>query len=127
MMSIINHNLLFKEGGFSINHTRNIQNLLSIASILEIMSKLMYVKKLEVKKEQNLTTNHRTLIHTIVVVVGLSILIGVGFAYMGYTSGHFSEAYVLCKNDVLSQERIGVYQSANEITAALQSCNGVTS
>lgn len=96
------------------------------------MSKLMYVKKLEVKKEQiptdkHLTTNHRTLMHTIVAVVGLSILIGVGFAYMGYTSGHFSEAYVLCKNDVLSQERIGVYQSANEITAALQSCDGVTS
>ena len=90
----------------------------------------MYVKKLEVKKEQiptdkHLTTNHRTLMHSIVAVVGLSILIGV--AYMGYTSGHFSEAYVLCKNDVLSQERIGVYQSANEITAALQSCDGVTS
>ena len=92
----------------------------------------MYVKKLEVKKEpiptdKHLTTNHRTLMHTIVVVVGLSILIGVGFAYVGYTSGHFSEAYVLCKYNVLSQVRIGVYQSANEITAALQSCNGVTS
>lgn len=92
----------------------------------------MYVKKLEVKKEEiptdkPLTTNHRTLMLTIVVVVGLSILIGAGFAYTGYTSGHFSEAYVLCKNDVLSQVRIGVYQSANEITAALGSCNGVTS
>jgi hypothetical protein len=46
---------------------------------------------------------------------------------MGYTSGHFSEAYVLCKNDVLSQVRIGLYQSADEITAALGSCDGVTS
>lgn len=92
----------------------------------------MYVKKLEVKKEEipthkPLTTNHRILMLTSVVVIGLSILIGVGFAYMGYTSGHFSEAYVLCKNDVLSQVRIGVYQSPNEITEALRSCNGVTS
>ena len=91
----------------------------------------MYVKKLEVKKEERptdkpFTTNHGTLMLT-VVVVGLSILIGVGFAYIGYTSGHFSEAYVLCKNDVLSQVRIGVYQSADEIIAALRSCNGVTS
>ena len=91
------------------------------------MSKLMYVKKLDVKKEipadKLLTTSHRALMLTIVVVVGLSTLIGVGFAYMGYTSGHFSEAYALCKNDVLSQARMGVYQSANEITAALESCN----
>ena len=105
---------------------------MSIAPVLDIMSKLVYVKKLEVKKEEipiaePLTTNHRTLILTIVSVVGMSMLIGVGFAYMAYTSGHFSEAYVLCKNDVLSQVRIGLYQSADEITAALGSCNGVTS
>jgi hypothetical protein len=86
----------------------------------------MYVKKLEIKKEEILAdkplkTNHRTLMLTSVVVVGLSILIGVGFAYMGYTSGHFSE------NDVLSQVRMGEYQSANEITAALRSCSGITS
>jgi hypothetical protein len=90
----------------------------------------MYVKnqkKEEIPTDTPLTTNHTTLMHTIVVVAGLSILIGVGFAYMGYTSGHFSEAYVLCKNDVLSQVIIGEYQSANEITAALRSCNGVTS
>ena len=91
------------------------------------MSKLIYVKKLEIKKEEivtdkPLTTNHRTLMLTSVVLVGLSILIGVG-----YTSGHFSEAYVLCKNDVLSQVSMGEYQSANEITAALRSCNGITS
>ena len=92
----------------------------------------MYVKKLEVKKEEiptdkPLTTNHRTLMHTIVAVVGLSILIGVGFAYTGYTSGHFSEAYVLCKENTLSQVRVGSYQSVDEITAALKSCVGVTS
>jgi len=105
---------------------------LSIAPVLDIMSKLMYVKKLEVKKEEiptakPLTTIHKTLMLTIVIVVGLSILIGVGFAYMGYTSGHFSQAYVLCKDDLLSQVRIGVYQSADEITAALRSCDGVNS
>ena len=91
------------------------------------MSQLIYVKKPEVKKEEILRESHRTLILTIAVVVGLSILIGVGFAYTGYTSSHFSEAYVLCKNDVLSQVRIGVYQSVDEITAALGSCDGVTS
>jgi hypothetical protein len=64
---------------------------------------------------------------TIAIVVGLSILIGVGFAYTGYTSGYFSEAYVLCKNDMLSQIRLGEYQSVDEITAALGSCDGVTS
>ena len=105
---------------------------MSIAPVLETMIKLMYVKKLEIKKEEILTdkplkTNHRTLMLTSVVVVGLSILIGVGFAYMGYTSGLFSEAYVLCKNDVLSQVKMGEYQSANEITAALRSCSGITS
>ena len=105
---------------------------MSIAPILDIMSKLMYVKKLVVKKEEGptdkpLTTNHRTLMLTIVFVVGLSILIGVGFAYMGYTSGHYSTAYVLCRNEVLSQVSIGAYRSADEITAALGSCDGVTS
>jgi hypothetical protein len=90
----------------------------------------MYVKKLEMKKkstDKSLATNHGTLTLTIVVIVGMSMLIGVGFAYIGYTSGHFSEAYGICKNDILSQVRIGVYQSANEITAALGSCDGVTS
>ena len=91
------------------------------------MSQLIYVKKPEVKKEEIPRESHRTLILTIAIVVGLSILIGVGFAYTGYTSGHFSEAYVLCKNDMLSQVRIGVYQSVDEITAALGSCGGVTS
>ena len=91
----------------------------------------MYVKEPETKKKEisaykPLNTNHGTLF-TIVIVVGISALIGVGFAYMGYTSGHFSEAYVLCKENILSQVRIGVYQSADEITEALESCDGVTS
>ena len=95
------------------------------------MSKMIYVNALEPKKkaihtDKPLTTNHGTLF-TIVIVVGISALIGVGFAYMGYTSGHFSEAYVLCKENTLSQVRIGVYQSVDEITAALRSCDGVTS
>ena len=95
------------------------------------MSKMIYVNALEPKKKEihtdkPLTTNHGTLF-TIVIVVGISALIGVGFAYMGYTSGHFSEAYVLCKENTLSQVRIGVYQSVDEITAALKSCDGVTS
>jgi hypothetical protein len=94
------------------------------------MSKMMYVKELETKKKEipvhkPLTTNHGTLF-TIVIVVGISVLIGVGFAYMGYTSGQFSEAYVLCKEDILSQVRVGVYQSVDTITAALESCNEVT-
>ncbi|HEX7179986.1 MAG TPA: hypothetical protein VF220_09695 [Nitrososphaeraceae archaeon] len=45
---------------------------------------------------------------------------------MGYTSGQFSEAYVLCKENILSQVRVGVYQSVDTITAALESCNEVT-
>jgi hypothetical protein len=91
------------------------------------MSKLIYVKKQEVKHQEipaakRLIANHGALTLTVVIIVGLSTLIGIGFAYMGYTSGEFSEAYMLCKNDVLSQVRIGAYQSPNEITAALESC-----
>jgi hypothetical protein len=96
------------------------------------MSKLIYVKKPETKKKEirvdkPLTANHGTLIFTIGIVVGISLLIGVGFAYMGYTSGHFSEAYGVCKDDILSHERMGAYQTVDEITAALRSCDGVTS
>lgn len=92
------------------------------------MSQILYVNALESKKKEVRTDrpNHRMLMLTIVVIVGISSLIGIGFAYMGYTSGHFSEPYVLCKENTLSQERIGVYQSADEITAALRSCEGVT-
>jgi hypothetical protein len=92
------------------------------------MSQILYVKALEPKKKGVSTDrpNHRMLILTIVVIVGISSLIGIGFAYMGSTSGHFSEAYVLCKENTLSQVRVGAYQSADEITAALKSCEGVT-
>ena len=100
---------------------------MSIAPVLGLMSQLIYVKKPKVKREEIPTESHRTLILTIAIVIGLSILIGVGFAYMGYTSGHYSEAYVLCKNDMLSQVRMGAFQSVDEITTALGSCNGVTS
>ena len=90
------------------------------------MSKLMYVKKQEVSQEisapKRNIANHGALMLTIVIIVGLSTLVGIGFAYMGYTSGEFSEAYLLCKSDVLSQVRVGAYQSPNEITAALESC-----
>ena len=83
------------------------------------MNQIAYVNALEPKKgihtDRPLTTNHDTLF-TIVIVVGISALIGVGFAYMGYTSGHYSEAYGLCKENTLSQVRVGVYQSIDEIT-----------
>lgn len=87
----------------------------------------MYVKKQEVAHQEipapkRLIANHGALMLTVVIIVGLSTLVGIGFAYMGYTSGEFSEAYMLCKNDVLSEVRIGAYQSPNEITAALESC-----
>jgi hypothetical protein len=90
------------------------------------MSKLIYVKKQEVSQEipapTRLIANHGALMLTVVIIVGLSTLVGIGFAYMGYTSGEFSEAYMLCKSDVLSQVRVGAYQSPKEITAALESC-----
>jgi hypothetical protein len=92
------------------------------------MSQILYVKELEPKKKEVRTDkpNHRMLILTIVVVVGISSLIGIGFAYGDYTSGHFSEAYTICKDNVLLQERMGAYPSVDEITAALRFCDGVT-
>jgi hypothetical protein len=95
------------------------------------MSKLIYVKEPETKKieksaDSRITINQGTLF-TIAIVVGISALIGAGFAYMGYASGHFSEAYVLCKENTLSQVGVGAYKSVDEITAALSSCDGVTS
>ena len=44
--------------------------------------------------------------------------------YIGYTSGHYSHVYVLCKDDVLWDVRTGVYQSVGEITSALKTCDG---
>ena len=92
------------------------------------MSQILYVKDLESKKKEVHTDkpNHRMLIFTIVVVVGISSLIGIGFAYMEYLSGHFSEAYTICKDNVLLYERMGAYPSVDEVTVALSSCDGVT-
>jgi hypothetical protein len=64
---------------------------------------------------------------TIFIIVGSSLLIGIGFAYMGYSSGHYSIEYGLCKDDILSQVRTGMYPSVDETMAALKSCDGVTS
>ena len=64
---------------------------------------------------------------TIAIIVGSSLLIGIGFAYMGYSSGHYSNEYGLCKDDILSQVRMGAYQSVDETMAALKSCDGVAS
>jgi hypothetical protein len=87
----------------------------------------MYVKTPEPKKreipaDKPLTTNHGILMFTIFVIVALSLLIGVGFAYIRYSSGHYSNAYGLCRDDILSHERMGAYESVDEITAALRSC-----
>jgi uncharacterized membrane protein YkgB len=105
---------------------------LSRVLVSYIMSKKMHVKTLEPKKrelppDKPLATNHGTVMSTIIVVVALSLVIGLGFAYIGYVSGHYSAAYGLCREDILSHERMGAYQSVNEITVALESCNGVTS
>jgi hypothetical protein len=96
------------------------------------MSKMMYVKTQVPKREEEvvtkpLTTHHNTLMITIVVIVASSLLIGIGFAYMGYSSGHYSEAYMLCKNDIIEQVRMGTYPSVDETMAALKSCDAVTS
>ncbi|MGB7884143.1 MAG: hypothetical protein WBL44_15570 [Nitrososphaeraceae archaeon] len=92
------------------------------------MSQILYVKKLEPKNKEVRTDkpNHRMLILTILVVVGISSLIGIGFAYMGYTSGHFSEVYTICKDSVLLDVRLGAYPSVDEVNTALRSCDGVT-
>jgi hypothetical protein len=95
------------------------------------MSKIMYVGAPAPKSEDEvvtkpLTTHHNTLMITIVVIVASSLLIGIGFAYMGYSSGHYSTTYVLCKDDVLAHERTGTYSSVDETMAALKSCDGVT-
>jgi hypothetical protein len=96
------------------------------------MSKMMYVEAPELKRKEVLlakpsTTGPGTLMFTIVVVIASSLLITVGFAYVGYSSGHYSQAYSLCKDDILSRERMGEYDSVDKIMAALKSCDGVTS
>jgi hypothetical protein len=96
------------------------------------MSKMIFAEAKEPKLEillasKPLTTNHSVLMITIAVTMAFSLLIGVGFAYIGYTSGHYSTAYADCKGDILAHERMGAYQSVDGIMAALESCEGVTS
>jgi hypothetical protein len=96
------------------------------------MSKMMYAKEpapksVEAVVIKPLKTHHNTLMSTIVVIVASSLLIGIGFAYMGYDSGHYSQAYGLCRDDVLSDERTGAYHSVDETIAALKSCDVVAS
>ena len=93
------------------------------------MSKMMYATAPASKSEEEeivtepSTTHYNPLMITIVIVLASSSLIGIGFAYMGYESGHFSQAYGLCKDDVLSHQRTGAYQSVDETMAALKSCD----
>ena len=98
----------------------------------DTMSKMMYAKAPapEGKEEvvtKPLTTHHNSLMITIVIILASSSLIGIGFAYTGYDSGHYSQAYGLCRDDVLSHQRMGAYHSVDETMAALKSCDGVTS
>ena len=98
-----------------------------IAPLSYVMSELVYVKTLGLKKELPLaktsSASHGTLIFTIVGIIAFSLLVTVGFAYMGYISGHYSHSYALCKDDVLSKERMGVYDSVDGIMTALKSCD----
>jgi hypothetical protein len=94
------------------------------------MSKMMYVNAPAPKSEEEvitkpLTTHHNTLMITIVVFLATSLLIGIGFAYIGYVTRHYSKAYAICKDDILSHERIGAYHSVDETMAALKTCDGV--
>jgi hypothetical protein len=96
------------------------------------MSKMIFAEAKEPKLEKvlaskPLTTNHNDLMITIAVTMAFSLLIGVGFAYIGYSSGHYSISYADCKGNILANERMGAYQSVGEITTALESCEGVTS
>ena len=98
----------------------------------DTMSKMMYTMASTSKSEEeivtkSLTTHYNPLMVTIVIILASSSLIGIGFAYMGYESGHYSQAYGLCKDDVLSQQRTGAYQSVDETMAALKSCDGAAS
>ena len=93
----------------------------------------MYVKALAPRREKEvvvtkpLTTHHNTLMITIAIIVASSLLIGIGFAYLGYSSGDYSKAYMLCKDGVLAKVRMGMYPSVDETMGALKSCDGVAS
>ena len=96
-----------------------------------IMSKMMYSTATVSKSKEEIvtkssTTHYNPLMITIVIILASSSLIGIGFAYMGYTSGHYSQAYGLCRDDVLSHQRMGAYHSVDETMAALKSCDMVT-
>jgi hypothetical protein len=96
------------------------------------MSKMMYATAPASKSEGEIvtkssTTHYNPLMITIVIILASSSLIGIGFAYMGYVSGHYSQAYGLCRDDVLSHQRMGAYHSVDETMAALKSCNVVAS
>jgi hypothetical protein len=94
------------------------------------MSKMMYATASKNEEEivtKSSTTRYNPLMITIVIILASSSLIGIGFAYMGYDSGHYSQAYGLCRDDVLSHQRMGAYHSVDETMAALKSCNVVSS
>ena len=89
------------------------------------MSKLIYLKKTE-RREKAVSKPLRLndTILTIFIVISISSLIAVGFVYWGYTSGDYSQAYLQCKDFVLKDVRTGAYQSVDEITLALKTCDG---
>ena len=94
------------------------------------MSKMMYAtaptsKSVDVVVTKSSTNHYNQLMIKIVVILASSSLIGIGFAYMGYESGHYSQAYGICKDDVLSHQRMGAYHSVDETMAALKSCEMV--
>ena len=92
----------------------------------------MYANEPVPKSEEEIvtmssTTHYNPLMITIVIILASSSLIGIGFAYMGYASGHYSQAYGLCRDDVLSHQRMGAYQSVDETMTALKSCDIIAS
>ena len=98
------------------------------ASPSYVMSELVYTKTLGLKKKElplakTSSAGHGTLIFTVVGIIAFSLLVTVGFAYTEYISGHYSHSYALCKDDVLSKERMGAYDSIDGIMTALKSCD----
>ena len=94
----------------------------------DTMSKMIYTTASTSKSEKEIvtkssTTHYNPLMITVVIILASSSLIGIGFAYMGYDSGHFSQTYGLCRDDVLSHQRMGAYHSVDETTEALKSCD----
>jgi hypothetical protein len=71
-------------------------------------------------------TKDMTLTFTIVAIVTIASLITVGFVNMAYTSGHYSKAYQLCKDSILTNERMGAYPSLKAFNVVLKTCEGAT-